>query len=189
MSLHWLPNALCIVRMLLAPLVAWLLMRGAYGATLAVFFVAAVTDALDGFLAKRFNWTSELGKMLDPLADKVLLVTVFITLGLLARIPFWLMLLVVARDVVIGAGAFAFRMLYGPIHGAPTIVSKLNTLVQIVFVLAVVATSAGLLPDSRLVAPLAWLMVATTVVSGADYVLTYGRRAAAASRQRRQSVS
>lgn len=188
MSLRWLPNGLCVLRMLLAPLLSLLLVQERYGETLAVFFFAAVTDALDGFLAKRFNWTSELGKVLDPLADKILLVTVFITLAVLARIPFWLMLLAVARDVVIGTGAVVFRVLYGPIHGAPTIASKLNTLVQIFFILAVVGAAAGLLPSQRLLAPLAWLMVVTVIVSGADYVLTYSRRAVEANRQRRQPL-
>lgn len=187
-SLHWLPNALCVLRMLLAPLLAWLLVRGEFGATLAVFFAAAVSDALDGFLAKRFHWTSELGKNLDPLADKILLVTVFITLALLGRIPTWLMLLVVTRDVVIAAGAIAFRLLYGPINGAPTFVSKLNTLVQILYVLAVIATAAEFLPDNGIVTALGWLTVTTTVVSGGDYVLTYARRAMTAGNRRRSTT-
>lgn len=185
MNLQWLPNALCVLRILLAPLLAWLLVRGQFHATLAVFFAAAVSDALDGFLAKRFNWTSELGKNLDPLADKVLLVTVFITLALLGHIPIWLMLLVVTRDVVIAAGAIAFRLLCGPINGAPTAVSKLNTLVQIVYVLAVISAAAELVPGNGIIVALGWLTVATTVVSGGDYILTYARRAMAAGGQSR----
>src|SRR4030095_13605810 len=75
------PNALCILRMLLVVPVAWLLVTDNYRLTLAMFAFAAATDGLDGFLAKRFGWTSELGKILDPLADKILLVGVFITLA------------------------------------------------------------------------------------------------------------
>lgn len=182
MSLHWLPNALCVLRMLLAPLVAWLLLNGEYQLTLAVFFFAAVTDALDGFLAKRFNWISELGKVLDPLADKVLLVTVFITLAVLARVPIWLAAIVVLRDVVIAAGAICFRVLRGPLHGAPTTLSKVNTLVQILYVLAAVSSAAEFISAGALLAVLGWMAAVTTVGSGADYVITYSRRAAAGDR-------
>ena len=84
------PNALCFLRMLLVAPVAWLLVTDNYRFTLAMFFFAAATDGLDGFLAKRFGWTSELGKIIDPLADKILLVGVFITLAALGVVPVWL---------------------------------------------------------------------------------------------------
>lgn len=187
MSLRWLPNALCVARMLLAPLVAWLLLCGEYRLTLGVFFIAAVTDALDGYLAKRFNWTSELGKILDPLADKILLVTVFIVLAILGRVPTWLAVLVVMRDVVIAAGAICFRVVYGYLEGAPTVISKINTLVQIVYVLAVVAAAAFEVPPQVIVVSLLWLTVVTTLASGVDYVITYSRHAAAASRKQKNS--
>lgn len=186
MNLRWLPNGLCVLRMLLAPPTAWLLLRGEYWLTLLVFFVAAVTDAADGYLAKRFHWETELGKALDPLADKLLLVTVFITLAVLGLIPTWLAVLVVLRDVVITVGAIVYRVLHGPIVGAaPTLISKLNTLVQILYVFAVVATAAMAWSMPTLIAIAAWLVAATTLSSGADYVLTYGRRAAVASRAKR----
>jgi cardiolipin synthase len=91
------PNALCFLRMLLVVPVAWLLVTDNYRITLAVFFFAAATDGLDGFLAKRFGWTSELGKIIDPLADKILLVGVFITLAALGVVPVWLAATAVAR--------------------------------------------------------------------------------------------
>lgn len=180
--------------MLLAWPTAWLLLHGEYGWTLMVFFFAAVTDALDGYLAKRFRWTSELGKVLDPLADKILLVTVFITLAVLMRVPIWLAGLAVLRDVVIAAGAIGFRCLFGPIRGSPTLISKFNTLVQISYVLAVVSTAyfvrlAELLHAAAIVALLGWLTAATTLCSGVDYVLTYSKSAAAVSRQRRRVSS
>src|SRR3990170_8650209 len=84
------PNALCILRMLLVVPVAWLLNAGEYRLTLWLFAFAGFTDGLDGFLAKRFGWTSELGRILDPLADKILLVGVFITLATLDIVPVWL---------------------------------------------------------------------------------------------------
>src|SRR5215208_3316702 len=106
------PNALCIRRML------------------ALFAFAAATDGLDGFLAKRCGWTSELGKILDPLADKILLVGVFITLAALGVVPVWLAASAVLRDVTITAGAITYKHLYGygELQGRPTAISKLNTL-------------------------------------------------------------
>lgn len=180
MNLRWMPNGLCVVRMLLAPPTAWLLLQHAYWPTLAVFFIAAVTDAADGYLAKRFHWETELGKALDPLADKLLLVTVFITLAAINLIPNWLAALVVLRDVVITAGAIAYRVLCGPLRdAAPTLLSKLNTLVQILYVLGVVWAAAmnWQLPFIHTLA--AWVVAATTLLSGADYVLTYSRLAKA----------
>ena len=186
MSLRWLPNGLCVLRMLLAPPTAWLLLQGEYWLTLLVFFVAAVTDAADGYLAKRFHWETELGKALDPLADKLLLVTAYITLAWLGLIPLWLAVLVVLRDLVITGGAIVYRILYGPITGAaPTLISKLNTLTQIMYVFAVVWSAAMDWPMQAVVNVVAWLVALTTVISGIDYVVTYSRRAVVASEHKR----
>jgi cardiolipin synthase len=146
--------------------------------------VAALTDALDGFLAKRFGWTSELGKVLDPLADKLLLLTVFICLSIVGIAPWWLTALVILRDLVIVFGALTYRQLFGPVRGSPTAASKLNTLCQILFCLAVVATAAYGWPGATAVTALGALVVLTTAVSGIDYVLTYSRRAADLARAR-----
>jgi cardiolipin synthase len=182
--LRHLPNALCIVRMLLAIPVGWLLARDEYGATLWVFALAAITDALDGYLAKRFGWESELGKTLDPLADKVLLVTAFITLTVVGRVPIWLAIVVVSRDVIIGCGALTYRFFFGPINGQPTLVSKLNTLFQIGYVLIVVGAQAAARAQPVAIAILTTLVLVTTVASGVDYIATYIQRAIGVSRNR-----
>lgn len=180
------PNALCVLRMLLVVPVAWLLVHGDFGATLWVFGFAAITDGLDGFLAKRCGWTSELGKILDPLADKILLVSVFLMLAYLGLVPVWLAAAAVARDVVITAGAITYNYLYGYPNGKPTPVSKLNTLSQILYLLLVVAVHDA----HRAVEPLETILGAAvfvfTVVSGLDYVITYSRKAIHASRQQRE---
>ncbi|HEU4602300.1 MAG TPA: CDP-alcohol phosphatidyltransferase family protein [Steroidobacteraceae bacterium] len=180
------PNALCILRMLLVVPVAWLLVHGDFGATLWVFGIAAITDGLDGFLAKRCGWTSELGKILDPLADKILLVSVFLLLAYLGLVPVWLAAAAVARDVVITAGAITYNYLYGYPNGKPTPVSKLNTLSQILYLLLVVAVH----DVHRSAEPLETILGASvfvfTVVSGLDYVITYSRKAIHASRQQRE---
>lgn len=187
MSLRWLPNGLCVLRMLLALPTAWLLLQGEYWATLLVFFVAAVSDAADGYLAKRFHWETELGKALDPLADKLLLVTAYIALAWLGLISPWLATLVVLRDVVITGGAIVYRVLYGPISGAaPTLISKLNTLMQIMYVFVVVWSAAMGWSVQTISQAIAWLVAFTTVSSGVDYVVTYSRRAAVASRNKQQ---
>jgi cardiolipin synthase len=182
--LRHLPNALCILRMLLAIPVAMLLARNAYVATLWVFAFAAITDALDGFLAKRFHWESELGRSLDPLADKILLVTAFITLTIVGRVPLWLAAAVVARDVIIAFGAVGYRILFGPINGHPTLVSKLNTLFQIAYVLLVVGSEAAAKSVPVAIIVLTTLVLVTTVASGIDYVATYIQRAIGISRNR-----
>jgi len=185
MNLRWLPNGLCVLRMLLAPPTAWLLLRGEYWLTLLVFFIAAVTDAADGYLAKHFHWETELGKALDPLADKLLLVTAYVTLAFLGLIPVWLAALVVLRDAVITVGAIVYRVWYGPLTGAaPTLISKFNTLVQILYVFAVVMAAAMAWSISSFISLAAWLVAATTLSSGMDYVLTYSKRAAQIARNK-----
>lgn len=181
------PNALCVLRMLLVAPVAWLLSRGDYHSTLWLFGFAAATDGLDGFLAKRFGWTSELGKILDPLADKLLLVSVFVTLALVGVVPVWLAVAVVARDVIITAGAIAYKVLYGDPRGHPTAISKLNTVCQILYLLLIVAASAAGETPGVAITIFGALVFVTTVVSGLDYVLTYSRKAIAASRRRRMT--
>jgi cardiolipin synthase len=164
--------------------VAWLLARGDYTQTLWLFAIAAASDGLDGFLAKRFGWTSELGKVLDPLADKLLLVTVFIVLATIGKSPAWLSVVVVARDVVIGVGALTFKWLFGPLNGRATAISKINTGVQLIYVLALVAHLGLGFPPLSVVITLGAAVFVTTMISGIDYVITYSRRAAAVSRAR-----
>jgi len=184
MSLSFLPNLLCILRILLVyPVAKWIL-QGQYPQVLVLFAFAAFTDALDGYLAKRFDWHSELGKVLDPLADKLLLVTVFICLSIAGLVPWWLSGLVLLRDLVIFFGALTFKALFGPLRGKPTAVSKLNTLCQILFCLAAVANAAFGLPTDAIVIALGALVLVSTAVSGIDYTLIYTRRASAVTRER-----
>jgi cardiolipin synthase (CMP-forming) len=183
------PNALSVLRMLLVAPVAWLLARGDYPSTLWVFGFAAATDGLDGFLAKRCGWTSDLGKILDPLADKILLVGVFITLAATGLVPTWLAAAAVGRDVTITAGAISYKVLYGDPQGHPTAISKVNTLCQILYLLLVVAAHAAQQRPDVALTVLGALVFVTTVVSGLDYVLTYSRKAVEASRKKQGLVT
>jgi cardiolipin synthase len=155
--------------------------------TLWLFCIAAASDGIDGFLAKRFGWQSDLGGLLDPIADKLLLATVFVLLALLGSVPVWLTAAVIARDCIIVLGALAYRMTLGPVVARPSRVSKLNTLCQAIFILVVIGTP-------QFSWPIAWqtilgaLVFVTVAVSGLDYVLTYSRVAAEHARARRRAV-
>ena len=188
MNLASLPNLLCVMRMLLAVPIVWALVNGYYGWTLGLFVVAAVSDGLDGFLAKQFNWTSELGKVLDPVADKLLLVSVIITLTLVGMVPLWLTVVVVARDVVIGAGAGVYKWLFGPVEGQPTIASKVNTFFQLTYVICVVAAAAAPVVPQVWITLLGATVLVTTVASGVDYTAMYIRKAIAVTRARRAAA-
>jgi cardiolipin synthase len=172
-----LPNLICLFRIALVWPVARALWTGHYSLALVLFLVAAVSDGLDGFLAKHFGWQSVLGKVLDPLADKLLLVTVFVASTWLGLVPWWLTAAAVARDVLIGLGAIVFRFWFGPLRGRPTIASKLNTAMQLGILTGVMMHAAIGFPPRVLLDVGAVLAFCTTVLSGLDYVITFTRRA------------
>lgn len=173
---RYLPNIITGMRLALTPYLVWLLLHNAYADALLVFVVMGVSDALDGFLAKHFNWQSLLGAYLDPLADKTMLVSAYVALTLQGLIPAWLAALVVARDVVILCGAIAYHWVTRRLEMKPTVVSKANTLFQIVLVLAVISNQLSPLPDG-LLPLLTWATLCTTLASGAGYVWEGSRRA------------
>jgi cardiolipin synthase len=181
--LRQLPNLISAIRMLLTVPIAVALLHRQLVTTLWLFGVAGASDGLDGFLAKRFGWRTELGGILDPIADKLMMATVFVILALLRSVPLWLTTAVIARDCIIVLGAISYRALIGPVKAQPSAVSKLNTLCQVTFVLAVIAEQQF----SWLHAWALWLgasVFVTVVVSGIDYVLVYGRQAAEQARLR-----
>ncbi len=168
---------ICIFRILLVGPVVWLLWHGDFVTTLWLFFIAGFSDGLDGFLARRFGWRSRLGGILDPLADKFLMVSTFITLTLIGLLPLWLAALVVGRDLVIVTGGVIYNWLFGAVQPQPTDISKLNTILQLVLVLVVVSGAGfGWPVDSWVIALGASVMV-TTIISGVDYVWHWGRKA------------
>ena len=172
-----LPNIICLVRIALIVPLLQAMVAGEQARILVLFSIAAVSDALDGYLAKRFQWTSDLGRVLDPMADKLLLMSVFITAAWLDIAPWWVATVAVTRDLVIGVGALVFRLWFGPLRGRPTIISKINTGMQILYLLAVILASAVHLPPREVIDALAVAMVLTTVASGVDYVSRFVRRA------------
>jgi cardiolipin synthase len=184
-----LPNLICLARIALVwPIVA-ALQAGDYELSVVLFVIAAVSDGLDGYLAKRFGWTSEFGKFIDPLADKLLLVAVFVTTTWLGLVPWWLAAAAIARDVMIGLGALIFRLWFGPLRGRPTIVSKINTLLQLGYLLGVMLKAAVEFPPAEVLAALAVITFITTVLSGWDYLFAFTRRAWEESAPRSSSMS
>jgi cardiolipin synthase len=178
-----LPNIVSVLRMLLVVPLAIALAHRQFAATLWLFGVAAASDALDGFLARRFGWQSELGGILDPLADKLMLATVFIMLAVSGDVPAWLTLAVLARDGIIVMGAIAFRVLVGKVKARPSVISKLNTLIQVLYILFVIGAREFTWP-APVGLVLGALVFVTVSISGIDYVLVYGRMAVAQSRSR-----
>jgi len=133
------PNIITLGRILLVPIIIWAIASNQMEIAFAIFVIAGVSDAVDGFLAKRFNMSSELGALLDPLADKALLVSIYVALGIWGAIPRWIVILVVSRDIMI-VGAVIVSWLFGkPIPMKPLMVSKLNTFAQVAFAALVLA--------------------------------------------------
>lgn len=173
------PNIISSIRLLAVMPVVFLLLEREFGWALVLFAAAGLSDGLDGFLAKRYGWQSRLGGILDPLADKLLLVACFLVLGALGLIPVWLVVAVITRDLVIVGGATLYHFGVEELEAAPIRASKLNTVVQILLVVLVI-TDAGPLPlPDLLLDVLVWLCLATVLVSGAQYVWIWSRKARA----------
>ncbi|MEY4762868.1 MAG: hypothetical protein RLZZ200_2724 [Pseudomonadota bacterium] len=173
------PNLICLLRIVLILPLVIAMREGQQERIIVLFSIAAVSDGLDGYLAKRYGWTSDLGRVLDPLADKLLLVTVFITAAWLDIAPWWLTAAAVMRDLVIGLGAIIYRLWIGPLNGRPTVVSKVNTTLQLAYLLAVVIASATGFPPREVLDAMAVVLLVTILASGTDYVSRYLRRALA----------
>ena len=136
------PNLISLARIILVPIVVWAITSGEMLVAFALFLAAGISDAVDGFLAKRFHMTSELGAYLDPLADKALIVSIYISLGIAMALPIFLVILVVSRDIMI-VSAFLLSLLVGkPMPIRPLMVSKANTAAQIVLAVLVLAEQA-----------------------------------------------
>jgi cardiolipin synthase len=177
------PNIISSIRIVLVLPFIVLMLRQEFFWALILFFVAGISDGIDGYLAKRNNWTSRLGSILDPLADKLLLVSSFVTLAWLNIFPLWLVVAVLLRDVIIIGGALAYHFIVGRYEMEPSIISKLNTFFQIMLVLSTVfSLGLYLLPPLALQA-LVYIVLVTTMLSGGDYIYTWGKRTYHAKQQ------
>lgn len=167
------PNTLTLARIVLVPLVVWLIIMHDNLAAFLLFLTAGLSDAADGYLAKRYGWRTELGAYLDPIADKALLVSIYVTLGFAGHLPAWLVIAVVSRDILIVGAVLLAWMLSRPMSLHPILVSKANTFSQIVLaglVLAELGLGLGL---EELVTICIWITGALTILSAAVYFWTW----------------
>ena len=169
------PHFITLGRIILVPVVFWLLVSGRKDAAFFLFVTAGVSDAVDGFLAKRFGWATELGAYLDPLADKLLIVSIFVALGVLGDLPSWLVIAVVSRDILIVCAVILSWLLGHPVRIKPLAVSKANTACQIALAALVLADHAFALGLDRLVTVAIWATAATTMASLALYLRAWIR--------------
>lgn len=177
MSLRWLPNVISLLRILLIAPILLLILAGDYRLALLLLIVAGGSDGIDGYLAVRFNWQTRIGALLDPVADKLLVTGMFITLAWIELIPVWLTAMVILRDVVIFSGAVAYNYLIEPVQGEPTRISKLNTALQLLLLVFVLSRAGFDWPNEITITVLGASVFVTVVISGVDYVLRWSSRA------------
>lgn len=173
------PNIISIARMFLVPVVVWLIITGHMATAFWMFVLAGISDGVDGFIAKRFDQETELGAYLDPLADKALLMSIYVALGVLAHIPPWLVILVVSRDVLIIGAVILSWMMDQPVTMSPLYVSKVNTTGQIVLAALVLANSGFELNLDVWQQYLVFAVGALTVASGGAYLFEWFKHMAA----------
>jgi cardiolipin synthase (CMP-forming) len=164
------PNLITLARILLVPIVVWAITAHEMRIAFILFLAAGISDAIDGFLAKRFGMATELGAYLDPLADKAMLVSIYIALGIGQAIPLWLVILVVSRDIMIVSAVILAWLVDKPVKLKPLLVSKLNTVAQIALACVVMATLGFRFNADLAIVLLMALVTALTLLSIASYV-------------------
>lgn len=169
MNFSQVPNIITVARLAIIPLLILLLKEQNYPAALIVFILAGLSDGLDGFIARRYHLESHLGGVLDPLADKLLMLSTYITLTLLGHIDFWLLLVVISRDFLLIGGYLVVTSQSGAVRMEASLYSKINTIMQIVLVVAILFEQAKLFSVPLLTDFLIYTVLITTVISGAHY--------------------
>lgn len=164
------PNLITIGRIILVPVVFWLVVSGRHQTAFYLFVLAGVSDAVDGWLAKRFDWQTELGAYLDPMADKLLLVSVYLALGVLGSLPSWLVIAVVSRDLLIVMAVVLCWIIGKPLRIRPFRISKANTAMQILLIALVLADEGFGLGWSTARWVLIWATAVLTLVSLIAYL-------------------
>ncbi len=170
-----LPNVITLGRLLSVPIAIYLILQSAYLAAFTLFVSAGVSDALDGYIAKKYHKTTKLGALLDPLADKALLVGVYVTLGYQGHLLHWLVVLVVFRDLMILGGVILMFIVRLEVKMRPLFVSKSNTAAQIALAAIILAKLGLSLSISGVIEVAVYVVAASTVVSGAGYIVSWAK--------------
>jgi cardiolipin synthase len=172
-----LPNSITGVRLMGVPATIWFMLEGQWPAATWVFLVAALTDGLDGFLARKLNQTTAIGAALDTVTDKALCLSVLVVLTSFELVPVWVALAIVVRDAVIVVGALAYRGMAGHLEIQPTLLGKANTVAEFAMLALVLGHQADIVPGESWVTPMFWIVFVTTVASGMQYVWIWGNKA------------
>jgi len=169
------PNVITLVRLALVPVLAYCAAVEAYGAAAVVFMAAALSDLLDGYVARRFQVVSKLGALLDPVADKLNMLVATVALAWQELVPIWLAVAIIGRDVVVASGAIAYRLVHGSLTIKPTFMGKANTFLEFAVLFVVFAVAANWIAGGSWLTMLFVLVLATVVASGLQYVLVWSR--------------
>ena len=170
------PNIISILRMVLVAPITYFLWYQNYSIALLLLLIGGLSDGLDGFLARRYKWETELGVILDPMGDKLMMLSAYLLLGWHHLLSWWLVSLVIFRDLIIVVGTLLYRKFIGEAKLKPLFISKLNTVLQILLVLSVMLSQVIYL-NLLIIDSLLWLVVVTTLMSGYAYTNEWGRRA------------
>ena len=181
--LRQVPNAITVVRGLLIPVIGALLVEQRYTEAFWTLLASALSDLIDGHIARRFNARTRFGAIADPVTDKLTMLTVTLLLAAQGLLPLWLAIAIVIRDLVIVSGAVAYQRLIGPVEMAPTRLSKGNTALEFTALAAVLIDAAGMTEISGALSLLFALLLITISGSGLQYVWIWGRRALAHGRR------
>ena len=171
-----LPNLLTGIRLLLIPVLVYLLLSGYFEGALYLIIVMGLTDAFDGFIAKKLNCVSRFGEFFDPICDKFMLVSTTITLAYVGLLPVWLVALIVARDLIIVTGGYTYYLYIKKFRANPSMLSKANTFFQLLLTVIVIYSQISFVP-AQWIEGLINIVAATTLLSGISYVWTWGRSA------------
>jgi cardiolipin synthase len=177
MDLSWIPNAISIMRILLIAPIILLFVNDEFGWALGLFVIAGLSDGVDGYIAKKYDWDTRLGAFLDPAGDKLLVAWSFGTLAFLGHVPVWMAVIVISRDVIIVAGSFIYHYLVHRLEGDPTVISKLNTGLEFAFLIFVMSKAGFDWPDDITITVVGAAVLVTVVISGYDYVSNWVRSA------------
>jgi len=169
------PNLISLARILLVPVIVWAIASNEMQVAFGLFVVAGLSDLVDGFLAKQFRMATELGAYLDPLADKAMLVSIYVTLGIVEAVPRWLVILVVSRDIMIVTAVILSWLVDKPVKLKPLLVSKLNTLAQVLLAAFVLARLGIELRLELAIQVLTAMVAALTLLSIAFYLAAWVR--------------
>ena len=180
---RYIPNFITGARILFVPCLIWMLFQSHYERALILVLLMGLSDGLDGFLARCYDWKTTLGSYLDPIADKAMMLSTYLTFAILGWVPWWLSGLIIARDVVLVIGAISYHFSTRQLSMDPLLISKLNTFAQIILAVSLIYAQIGSL-STGIINTLITIVACTTLASGSQYVIEWSRRAAKVSASR-----